>query len=257
MTDSFVVAIPARLGSTRLPRKPLQCVAGRPLVAYAVATAQRSGARQVVVATDSSEIADAVRDPGVTVCMTRADHLSGTDRIAEAAQQLGWDEDTVVVNVQADEPLLPASAIAAVARSLLRAGDCSMATLAVALDDVRELFDPNCVKLVCDARARALYFSRAAIPWARDAFAADRGRLPDHVPFLRHIGIYAYRAGFLKEYVALPPSRLERVEALEQLRALEYGHAIAVQVLAERFPAGVDTPEDLHRVEALLSKGCR
>jgi 3-deoxy-manno-octulosonate cytidylyltransferase (CMP-KDO synthetase) len=183
--------------------------------------------------------------------MTRADHLSGSDRLAECAELLGWQDDTIVVNLQGDEPLASPSGIRAVAAALAE-GDAPMATLAAAITDAHELFNPNCVKVVADRDGNALYFSRAPLPWARDAFAATRERLPSDVPFLRHIGIYAYRAGFLRKFAALAPTPLERVEALEQLRALEYGYRIAVRLAPDPFPGGVDTPADLERVRALL-----
>lgn len=253
MNESFVVAIPARLGSTRLSRKPLRLLGGRPLVAHVVERARRAGAAEVVVATDSAEIADVVAPLGVPVAMTREDHPSGTDRLAEVARQRGWDDTTLVVNLQGDEPFAPASGIVAVARALASDPDAPMATLATPVDDAAQLFDPNAVKVVRDARGRALYFSRAPIPWARDAFAAGRTALPAGAPFLRHIGIYAYRAGFLRRFATLPRGVLESVEALEQLRVLEAGHAIAVGIAPEAFPPGVDTEEDLARAQAHLA----
>lgn len=253
MTVPFVVAIPARLGSTRLPRKPLRLLAGRPLVVHVVERARVAGAMEVVVATDSPEIADVVAPLGVGLAMTRADHPSGTDRLAEVAMQRGWADDTVVVNLQGDEPFAPASGVIAVAACLRGDPDAPMATLATPLDDAGLLFDPNAVKVVRDARGRALYFSRAPIPWARDAFAGSRERLPGGAPFLRHIGIYAYRAGFLRRFTTLPRGTLEDVEALEQLRVLEAGHAIAVGIAPEPFPPGVDTEADLARAEARMT----
>lgn len=253
MTVPFVVAIPARLGSTRLPRKPLRLLGGRPLVAHVVERARRAGALEVVLATDSREIAEVVAPLGVAVAMTRTDHPSGTDRLAEVAVQRGWADDTVVVNLQGDEPFAPASGIVAVAAALAGDPGVPMATLATALASADQLFDPNTVKVVCDARGRALYFSRAPIPWARDAFAARRDVLPDGVPFLRHIGIYAYRAAFLRQFTSLPRGTLEDAEALEQLRVLEAGHGIAVGLAPEPFPPGVDTDADLARAEALMT----
>jgi 3-deoxy-manno-octulosonate cytidylyltransferase (CMP-KDO synthetase) len=253
MADDFVVAIPARLGSTRLPRKPLRLLGGRPLVVHVVERARLAGATEVVVATDSDEIAAVVAPLGVAVAMTRADHPSGTDRLAEVAAQRGWNDDTVVVNLQGDEPFAPPGGIAAVAATLRADPGAPMATLATPLGDAHLLFDPNAVKVVRDARGRALYFSRAPIPWARDAFAASRTILPGDVPFLRHIGIYAYRAGFLRQFVALPRGLLEAAEALEQLRVLEAGHAIAVGLAPEPFPPGVDTEADLARAEARMT----
>src|SRR5512146_1215200 len=249
--QSFVVAIPARYASTRLPGKPLLPIAGAPMVLQVARRALAAGASEVVVATDDDRVAEALRDTAVRVVMTSADHESGSDRLAECAGLLGWHDDTVVVNLQGDEPLAPASGIRAVAAALVEA-DAPMATLAVPITAPHELVDPHCVKVVIDRTGCALYFSRAPLPWARDAFAESRQRLPERVPFLRHIGIYAYRAGFLRKFAALTPTPLERTEALEQLRALEYGYRIAVRLAPEPFPGGVDTPADLDRVRALL-----
>ena len=249
---SFIVAIPARHGSTRLPGKPLRLLGGEPLVLHVARRALQAGATEVVVATDDERIVAALAGSDVRVCMTRSDHASGSDRLAECAERLGWPEDAIVVNLQGDEPFAPAAGIRAVAGALV-AGDAPMATLAAPLATADELFDPNCVKLVRDQAGRALYFSRAPLPWARDAFAGDRHVLPAATPFLRHIGIYAYRAGFLRRFAVLPPTPLERAEALEQLRALEHGHAIAVRLAPEAFPPGIDTEADLARAEAWLA----
>ncbi|HKE48574.1 MAG TPA: 3-deoxy-manno-octulosonate cytidylyltransferase [Rhodanobacteraceae bacterium] len=255
MTDpAFIVAIPARMASTRLPGKPLLPIAGVPMVVHVARRALAAGASDVVVATDDARIADALKDSGVRVAMTRADHASGSDRLAECVAQLGWDDDAIVVNLQGDEPLAPASGIRAVAAALAESG-APMATLATPIGSVEELFDPNCVKVVASAKGDALYFSRAPVPWPRDDFANGRATLPTGVPFLRHIGIYAYRAGFLRYFAALPRTRLEAVESLEQLRALEHGYPIAVREAPEPFPPGVDTAEDLARVEHLLARG--
>lgn len=250
-TPPFIVAIPARHDSTRLPGKPLRDLGGRPLIARVVRRAQDAGAAQVVVATDDARIGDALHDSGALVCMTRVDHASGSDRLAECAERLGWPEDTIVVNLQGDEPFAPAAGVRAVAAALSR-DDAPMATLATPIASAEELFDPNCVKVVADSHGRALYFSRAPMPWARDAFAADKETLPENAPFLRHIGIYAYRAGFLRRFAALSPTPLERAESLEQLRALEHGHAIAVRETPEPFPPGIDTEADLDRARAWL-----
>jgi 3-deoxy-manno-octulosonate cytidylyltransferase (CMP-KDO synthetase) len=247
----FIVAIPARYGSTRLPGKPLLPLAGEPMIVHVARRARAAGATDVVVATDDARIEAALAGSGVRVVMTRADHASGSDRLAEVATLLGLADDAIVVNLQGDEPLAPASGIRAVAQALAE-DDAPMATLATPLTTIEELFDPNCVKLVRGENGRALYFSRAPLPWPRDAFARDRDLLPD-APFLRHIGIYAYRAGFLRRFTALPPTPLERTESLEQLRALEHGHAIAVRIAPEPFPPGVDTAEDFARVERLLA----
>ena len=257
MTESatpppFLVAIPARYGSTRLPGKPLQAIAGEPMIVHVARRALAAGAVEVVVATDDERIVQALRGSPVRVLMTRPEHASGSDRLAECAQQLGWPDDAIVVNLQGDEPLAPISGLRSVAAALA-SDDAPMATLATPVLDAAELFNPNCVKVAVSAAGRALYFSRAPLPWARDAFAQSRERLPADAPFLRHIGIYAYRAGFLRRFAQLPPTPLERVEALEQLRALEHGHAIAVRIAPETFPAGVDTAEDLARVERMIA----
>ena len=260
MTPAFFVAIPARYASTRLPGKPLLPLAGEPMIRHVVRRAQTAGAAQVVVATDDERIAAALDGTGATIAMTRADHASGSDRLAECAEQLGWADDAIVVNLQGDEPLAPANGIRAVAVALAQ-NDVPMATLATPIADAAELFNPNCVKVVRARDESALYFSRAPLPWARDAFAkaaiGDRSGevpLPQGIEFLRHIGIYAYRAGFLRRFAALAPSMLERTESLEQLRALEHGHRIAVRLAPEPFPPGVDTAEDLAHAERLLAQ---
>ena len=248
----FVVAIPARFGASRLPGKPLRPLGGEPLIVHVVRRAQGAGARDVWVATDDARIADAVADSGAKVAMTDPAHASGSDRLAECARIAGWADGDIVVNLQGDEPFAPASGIRAVANALASSG-APMATLATPVEDAATLFDPNAVKLVRANNGDALYFSRAPVPWARDAFAADRDALPAGGAWLRHIGIYAYRVGFLRAFAALPPSTLERVESLEQLRALENGHRIAVELAPEPFPPGIDTPEDLARAEARLA----
>ena len=248
----FFVAIPARIASTRLAHKPLATIAGEPMILHVARRALAAGAADVVVATDDARIARALDGSGVQVAMTRADHATGSDRLAECAAIRGWADDAIVVNLQGDEPLAPASGIRAVAAALAASG-APMATLATPIRSIEDVFDPNIVKVVRDEAGNALYFSRAPVPWPRDAFARGRETLPPDVPFLRHIGIYAYRAGFLRRFAALPPTRLERVESLEQLRALEHGFAIAVRDAPEPFPPGVDTAEDLARVERLLA----
>jgi 3-deoxy-manno-octulosonate cytidylyltransferase (CMP-KDO synthetase) len=252
----FHVAIPARLGSTRLPRKPLRLLAGRPLIVHVAERALAAGAREVVVATDDAEIAAACRGLAVEVCMTRADHASGTDRLAEVAVLRAWPDEAIVVNLQGDEPQAPVEGVRHVAEVLARAPEAVAATLAVPIESSAQLFDPNVVKLVRDTAGFALYFSRAPIPWHRDAFRDGRKLPPaDAGAWLRHIGIYAYRAGFLRRFTALPPSMLERIESLEQLRILEAGQRIAVGLSPAPFPAGVDTEEDLRRVEMALAGG--
>mgnify|MGYP004704169365 FL=1 len=244
----FVIAIPARHGSSRLPGKPLRLIGGQPMIVRVVEAARRAGAQEVVVASDDERIAEALAVHGVEVCMTRSDHASGSDRLAECAAIRQWPDDTIVVNLQGDEPFAPATGIHAVVRALA-ADAAPMATLATPIRDIDEVFDPNVVKLVRDLRGRALYFSRAPLPWARDEFARDRQRLPDNLPYLRHIGLYAYRAGFLRRYAELAPTPLEQAESLEQLRVLEHGHAIATAISPSLFPPGVDTAEDLQRAE--------
>jgi 3-deoxy-manno-octulosonate cytidylyltransferase (CMP-KDO synthetase) len=254
MTDTapdFIVAIPARYGSTRLPGKPLRHIAGVPMVVRVAQRALLAGASQVVVAVDDPRIADALVGQGIDICMTRSDHVSGSDRLAECATFYGWPDDAIVVNLQGDEPFAPAAGIREVAQALAE-DDAPMATLAAEITSTHELFDPNVVKLVRAANGRAMYFSRAPLPWARDAFAVDRDALPAGLPFLRHIGIYAYRAGFLSRYAKLPRTMLEQAESLEQLRVLEHGHAIAVRMTPEPFPPGIDTLDDLQRAEQWL-----
>ena len=246
----FIVAIPARYGASRLPGKPLRLIAGEPMVVHVARRALAAGAREVVVATDDTRIADALAGQPLRVCLTRDDHASGTDRLAECAERLGWSEDTLVVNLQGDEPFAPPEGIRAVA-ALLAGERAAMATLATPIDDAVDLFDPNVVKLVRDQAGRALYFSRAPIPWQRDRFARDRTSMVAGQA-LRHIGIYAYRAGFLREFTRLPPGRLEQFEALEQLRVLEAGHPIMVGLAPVPFPPGVDTEADLARANALM-----
>ena len=256
VTDiDFVVAIPARHGSSRLPGKPLRLIVGEPMISHVVRRAVEAGAAEVVVATDDQRIADVVSALGITVCMTSRDHASGTDRLAECVAQRGWRDDRIVVNLQGDEPLAPPAAIRAVAQCLA-ASDAPMATLAVPISHSEQLFDPNCVKLVRDDRGKALCFSRAPLPWARDAFASNRVDLPPvgaGEGWLRHVGLYAYRAGFLPQFAAMPPAWLERVESLEQLRVLQAGLPIAVDISPVAIPHGVDTGADLAAVEALLN----
>ncbi|MCX7555847.1 3-deoxy-manno-octulosonate cytidylyltransferase [Xanthomonadaceae bacterium JHOS43] len=247
-TLEFTVAIPARYGSTRLPAKALRLIAGEPMIVHVARRAREAGARDVVVATDDIRIAEALAPLEVSVCMTSATHASGTDRLAECAALCGWTDDHIVVNLQGDEPLAPPRAIRAAAQVLADSG-AQIATLAQSIASTDELFDPNCVKLVRDADGLALYFSRAPIPWHRDAFASDRITLPAENAWLRHIGLYAYRVAHLRDFAAMPPGTLEQIESLEQLRALEAGWRIAAALSPEPFPAGVDTEEDLLRVE--------
>jgi 3-deoxy-manno-octulosonate cytidylyltransferase (CMP-KDO synthetase) len=275
---SFVAVVPARLGSTRLPDKPLADIGGKPMVVHVAERARASGAARVIVASDSQRVCDAVAGHGFDIMLTRADHPSGTDRLAEVATHLGWPDDLIVVNVQGDEPLIDPALISGVAAHLAAHPDCDIATAAHPIDSRAEIFDPNAVKVVVDARGVALYFSRAPIPWFRDdyrpdaiaaacapvdtgltaglAAASDRRTPAPHQavsPVYRHIGIYAYRAGFLRAFPGLSVSPLEQAESLEQLRALWHGKRIAVTITAFAPPPGVDTPQDLERARAAFA----
>ena len=251
MNAGFTVLIPARLASTRLPNKPLADLAGLPMIARVAQQARRSGARQVVVATDSPLVAQACEQHGVACVMTRADHPSGSDRLAQACEILGLADDEVVVNVQGDEPLIDPALIDAVADLLAQRPEASMSTAAHAIDAVEDFRNPNVVKVVTDSQGIALYFSRAPIAWWRDGFAQGVTALPDPRP-LRHVGIYGYRVGFLRAFPKLAPAPIEQLEALEQLRALWHGHRIAVHLTDHAPGPGVDTPEDLARVRAIF-----
>lgn len=246
----FTVLVPARLASTRLPDKPLADIAGRPMVVRVAERALKSAANRVIVAADSASIIDACAAHGVEAVLTRADHASGSDRLAEACELLGLSGQDVVVNVQGDEPLIDPALIDAVAALLDARPGASMSTAAHPIADFSEFTNPNVVKTVLDAQGLALYFSRAPIPWWRDGFAAGAQALPEPRP-LRHVGIYGYRAGFLRLFPALAPAPMEQAEALEQLRAMWHGHRIAVHVTASAPGVGVDTPADLERVRAL------
>ncbi|WP_122491692.1 3-deoxy-manno-octulosonate cytidylyltransferase [Pseudomonas viridiflava] len=252
MTTNFTVVIPARYGSSRFPGKPLKVIAGKPMVQLVWEQARKSSAQRVVVATDDVRIFEACQAFGAEVLMTRDDHNSGTDRLAEVAMQLGLAADAIVVNVQGDEPMIPPAVIDQVASNLAAHPEAGISTLAEPIDDVAALFNPNVVKVSSDINGLALTFSRAPLPWARDALAANHDELPAGVPFRRHIGIYAYRAGFLHDFVSWGPCMLENTENLEQLRALWNGVRIHVADALEAPPAGVDTPEDLERVRRLL-----
>jgi 3-deoxy-manno-octulosonate cytidylyltransferase (CMP-KDO synthetase) len=248
----FTVLIPARLASTRLPDKPLADIAGLPMVVRVAQRAEQSSAAQVVVAADSARIADACSRHGVRVVLTRADHPSGSDRLAEACELLGLEGDDVVVNVQGDEPLIDPALIDAVADLLEERPQASMSTAAHPIASLADFTNPNVVKVVLQADGLALYFSRAPIPWWRDGFAQGVSALPQPAP-LRHVGIYGYRAAFLRAFPRLPQAPVENCEALEQLRALWHGHRIAVHVTHSAPGAGVDTPEDLQRVREILA----
>lgn len=254
----FSVIIPARYASTRLPGKPLADIAGKPMIQHVWEKAQLSGADRVIVATDTQQVADTVKRFGGEVCMTSADHNSGTERLAEVVQTLNIPDDEIIVNIQGDEPLIPPVIVAQVAENLVKY-NVNMASLAVKIYNPDDLFNPNVVKVLTDKEGYVLYFSRAAIPWNRDEFAKlqtqqiglSQLNLGDY--YLRHIGIYAYRAGFIKQYVKWCPTALEQIESLEQLRVLWNGERIHVELAKETPAVGVDTPEDLEKVRSLLA----
>ena len=250
---SYVALIPARMRSTRLPDKPLADIAGKPMIVRVAERAVQSGAKRVVVATDDARILGIVQAAGFEAILTRDDHPSGTDRLAEAADILQLPGDAIVINVQGDEPLIDPALLDDVARMLQADPDLPMATACHAIDHPEDFFNPNVVKVVLDKNQRAMYFSRAPVAWARDAFAATRNALPAGFVPLRHIGLYGYRASFLRTYRQLTPSPLESWEALEQLRVLWHGYAIGVHVAAHAPAPGVDTLEDLERVRALFA----
>ena len=249
---AFTVLIPARLASTRLPNKPLADIAGLPMIVRVALQASKASASRVVVAADDESIVDACEMHDVQVVLTRADHASGSDRLAQACELLGLDGDDVVVNVQGDEPLIDPALIDAVAALLDTKPQAAMSTAAHPISDVADLANTHVVKVVLDAQGLALYFSRATIPWSRDAFANGINALPPF-PLLRHVGIYGYRAGFLRSFPRMPQAPIETAEALEQLRVLWHGHRIAVHVSQDAPGVGVDTPEDLQRVRAYFS----
>lgn len=238
MSTPFIAVIPARLASTRLPRKPLADIGGSPMVVRVAQQAAKSSASQVVVATDSDEIIQVCQEHQITVVKTSAQHPTGTDRLSELVLMRGLSDDAIVVNVQGDEPFIPPELINQVAQALADHPDCAIATAAVVIDDDSEIHNPNVVKVVLDVHGHALYFSRSAIPFQRDSQGQS-------IPYLRHLGIYAYKVHFLKAFAGLPPAPIETMEALEQLRALYNGYKIHVQVCHEVPPPGIDTPEDL------------
>lgn len=245
----FSVVIPARLASTRLPRKVLLDIAGKPMLERVHQQAMASKASEVIIATDSDEVVEVAEGFSAKVIKTRADHPSGTDRLQEVAQALGFANDHIIVNVQGDEPLLPPVLIDQVAINLARNEHSGIATLCEAIQTLEEINNPNAVKVVFDCNGRALYFSRAPIPFARDGFSIDMSA------WYRHIGIYAYRSGFLHDFVSWPPAAVEQIEQLEQLRALHRGVAIHVDVAMQSVPAGVDTEADLAVVRAFFEAG--
>lgn len=249
---SFIVIIPARYASSRLPRKPLADIAGKPMIQHVWEKAQQAGANRVIIATDHEEIEQVAKTFGAEVCMTSTEHNSGTERLAEVIEKMAIADDEIIVNVQGDEPLIPPAIIQQVAQNLAE-NQVNMATLAVKLETKEELFNPNCVKVVTDQKGMALYFSRAAIPFARAHFADCNDAFVASQPYLRHIGIYAYRAKFVNQYIRWQPTVLEKLESLEQLRALWYGEKIHVELAKEAPQVGVDTLEDLERVRAILT----
>ena len=255
MPMKFKVVIPARYASTRLPGKPLLDLGGKPMVARVAERALLSGADEIWVATDHADVLAAAELHGLSVLLTRADHPSGTDRLAEVVEARGWDDETIVVNVQGDEPLIDPALIAQTARQLAESG-ADIATVAHPIDDAADFFNPNIVKVVCSAAGDALYFSRAPIPYARDHFAREAGgeTLPAGMPAYRHVGLYAYRVSFLRAYAKLAPSPVEGFEALEQLRALWHGFRISVAIADHLPAAGVDTPEDAERVQKWFAR---
>ncbi len=249
---SFTVIIPARYASSRLPRKPLADIVGKPMIQHVWEKAQQAGANRVIIATDHEEIEKVAKAFGAEVCMTSTEHNSGTERLSEVIEKMAIADDEVIVNVQGDEPLIPPVIIQQVAQNLAE-NQVNMATLAVKLETKEELFNPNCVKVVTDQKGMALYFSRATIPFARDHFADCDDAFVASQPYLRHIGIYAYRAKFVNQYIRWQPTVLEKLESLEQLRALWYGEKIHVELAKEAPQVGVDTLEDLERVRAILT----
>ena len=249
----FKAVVPARYASTRLPAKPLLDLGGKPMVARVAECAVRSGAEEVWVATDHGDVVGAAERHGLSVLLTRADHPTGTDRLAEVVEKRGWSDDTIVVNVQGDEPLIDPGLIAQTARQLAESG-ADIATVAHPIDNPADFFAPNVVKVVCKANGDAMYFSRAPIPFARDHFAQSRDTLPSGLPAYRHIGLYAYRASFLRAYAKLTPSPVEGCEALEQLRALWHGYRISVVVSNHLPMPGVDTPEDAARMQEWFNR---
>lgn len=248
----FKVVIPARFASTRLPGKPLLDIGGKPMVIRVAEQAARSGAQQIIIATDHQPIIAAAQEHGFQACMTRTDHASGTDRIAEVAAQEDWSDETIVVNVQGDEPLIPPQLINAVAQHLHDRKECAVATACHPIHDEASMRNPNVVKVVLDKHANALYFSRAPIPWPRDAYAGNQP-LPKDVNALRHVGIYAYRTSFLRIFGQLTPAPIEQIESLEQLRALYHSHKIGVVKTDQAPPSGVDTKQDLEVVRRLFT----
>lgn len=249
---SFKVVIPARYASTRLPGKPLLELAGKPMIQHVYERAVSSGADQVVVATDDARISAAVESFGGEACMTSSDHLSGSDRVAEVVRRNSWSDDTIVVNLQGDEPCMPAELVDQVATDMAKHETAMVTTLYAPISDREMLFDPHVVKVVCDAEGYALYFSRAPIPWHRDEFTSQSQTLPEGTSFARHVGLYAYRAGCLAQFVEWPPAPIEMAESLEQLRILWHGGKIHLTEAKIEPGHGVDTADDLARCSVIL-----
>lgn len=251
---SFRIVIPARYASTRLPAKPLRDICGQPMIAHVIRQAKLSDAEEVIVATDSQEIADAISHIDVRVCMTHANHQSGTERLSEVIEQLGFDDEQILINLQGDEPMMPPVCLNQVGQALEQDDHLQMATLCTPLTDINELFDPHAVKVVRDINDFALYFTRAAVPWSRDCFNEPPRTMPANQEYQRHIGLYGYRAGFVRQYLEWKSSDIEKTESLEQLRVLYYGERIKVITAATPPGPGVDTEHDLKRVCELMQK---
>lgn len=251
---SFSIVIPARFASSRLPGKPLRDICGKPMIARVIEQAQKSHADEVIIAVDSQEVADAISSLDVRICMTRKDHQSGTERLSEVISQLGFDDDKILINLQGDEPLMPPVCLNQIGEALEQDRSIKMATLCTPLLEIEELFNPHAVKVVRDQHDFALYFTRAAAPWSRDSFNEKPRKMPKNQSYQRHIGLYGYRAGFIRKYLEWQPSDIEKTESLEQLRVLYYGERIKV-ITAKIAPGpGVDTQEDLNRVCEIFSK---
>lgn len=252
---SYTIIIPARMHSTRLPGKPLADIAGKPMVVRVAERARLTSASRIIVATDHPDIVKACEEHGIEAVLTRSDHPTGTDRISEVCRKLGLDDGELVVNIQGDEPLIPPAVVDQVASLLAKKPGCAIATAAHPIASLEDFLNPNVVKVELNAMGQAMTFSRAPLPWPRDAFKAAEKRLPEGFSALHHIGLYAYRVRFLKEFPELPPAPIETTESLEQLRALWNGEQIAVLVLDEALPPGVDTEEDLERVREVYKQG--
>lgn len=245
MSASFNICIPARYQSTRLPGKPLIKLKGKELVLWAIESASQLGAKSMVVATDDKRIFDFVASKNHPVIMTSNEHQSGTDRIAECAEIMGWQDDELVLNYQGDEPMIPRSNVLAALNLFSQLPNISIATLFQTIKNIEDVFNPNVVKVVTDRHNRAMYFSRAPIPWDRDSFPSHPNSVPESVTYKQHIGLYAYKVSFLKTFSQLKPSPIELTESLEQMRALESGHMIGITECIEPMPHGIDTPEDV------------